>query len=91
MLSALLCKIKDSSVNELIALAEDILPCMTTDMSNSQIASLLLQCCPALSSDINTFHVPGEGAYHDANINGMAVLVPDRQMIRQELEDCLPL
>lgn len=91
VLSAMLREIKDSSLSELIGLAEEILPCMTTDMSNSQIMSMLMLCYPALSSDISTGHVPGEGTYHDANINGMAVLVPDRQMIRQELEDSLPL
>ena len=91
VLSAMLEGMKDSSAGDIIGLAEEILPCMTSDMSNAEIMSVLLQCYPALDSDVDTCHVPGEGAYHDANINGMAVLVPDRQMIRQQLENELPL
>lgn len=91
VLSSVLSSLKGSSLKETTALAEELLPCMTTDLSNTQIMMMVLRCYKALNSDINTYHVPEEGAYYNANINGMAVLVPDRQLIRDQLEDYLPL
>lgn len=91
LLSAVLASLKGSTLKEITALAESLLPCMTSDMSNAQIMSTLLHCYTVLDSDVNTCYVPEEGMYRDENIDGMAVLLPDRQMIRDRLENCLPL
>lgn len=91
VLSAAIASLKGSSLKEITALADRLLPCMTSDMSNSQIMSTLLYCYAVLNSDIDTYCVPEEGMYRDENIDGMAVLVPDRKTIRDRLENCLPL
>ena len=91
VLSSVLSSLKDCSLKETMSLAEELLPCMTTDLSNTQIMTMVVRCYKALGSDVNTYHVPEEGAYYNANINGMAVLVPDRQLIRDQLENYLPL
>lgn len=83
--------LKGSSLKELNALANKILPCMTTDMSNKQIMSLIAKCYGALDSEMKTYHVPADDAYYGAMIRGMAVLVPDLPLIRQQLETYLPL
>lgn len=82
---------KGASLKELNAIANKILPKMTTDMSNSEIMGLIAKCYGALDSDMKTYHVPADDAYYCAMIRGMSVLVPDLKLIRQQLETYLPL
>lgn len=91
LLLAVFKELKGSSLKELNALANKILPCMTTDMSNKEIMSLIAKCYGALDSEMQTYHVPANDAYYNAMIHGMAVLVPDLPLIRQQLETYLPL
>ena len=83
--------LKGSSLKEINALANKILPLMTTDMSNKQIMGLIAKCYGALDSEMKTYHVPADDAYYGAMIRGMSVLVPDLPLIRQQLETYLPL
>lgn len=83
--------LKGSSLKELNALANKILPCMTTDMTNKQIMALIAKCYGALDNELQTYHVPADDAYYNAMIKGMAVLVPDLPLIREQLETYMPL
>ena len=65
---------------------------MTTDLSNAQIMAIAMQCSKIMSgATVETYCVPSGDDYYSDMIRGMAVLVPDLQMIRQEMESYLPL
>lgn len=86
-------KIKDLPMNELLPLMYDILPYLTTDMTDAEILSLAYRFLPLLPSmKIETHTVPARGTYQNASIRGMAVLLPDRALIREKLiGEYLPL
>lgn len=92
VLMALFDKIKGSDMNTLLDLANTLLPMMKTDMSNTQIVSLLMKLAPNLSGmDVSQYRIPQDGAYYDATIRGMMVLVPDLAKNQIYLRDtCLP-
>lgn len=93
VLTAVFNKIKGLSTTELLDLADEILPYLSTTMTNSQIMGLIIKFAPKLSSvELSNYHVPPSDGYQSANINGMAVLVPDLVRIRDYLKnECLPL
>lgn len=80
---------RDLSLKELLALADQVLPSVTTNMSDKEILSLVKNCFPMLDSmEMTSYYIPAEGTYTNARINGMAVLVPDleanRALLRTE-------
>lgn len=91
VITAVFNSLKGASLKELNSVANKILPKMTTDMSNSEIIGYIAKCYGALDSEMQTYHVPADDAYYNAMIKGMAVLVPDLPLIRQQLETYLPL
>ncbi len=93
VLNAVFKKVKDCSVTEILGLVNELLPIVTTDMSNAQITSLAVKYAPSLASlGIETYSVPPKGTYKSAMIRGMAVLVPDRYAIKKIIfEEYLPM
>lgn len=90
VLSALLEKCKDLSYTELYALLREVLPMMTTDLSNGEILGYALEIVPLLAQlQINTQRIPADGMYYDASIRGMAVLVPDLEENSLLLAECM--
>lgn len=78
VLSALIQAYKDLPVTKMLSLLDDILPMITTDMTNSQIVNYALELFPMLSTcTITSQYIPADGAYESRSIRGMAVLVPD--------------
>ena len=86
-------KTKDLSINEILNLIDAVLPYVTTDMTDSEIISIAYRMLPILKSlSISTYTVPANDCYYGTRIQGMSVLVPDTQLIRQYLEEeYLPL
>ena len=88
VLNAVLEKCKDMNVAQLYTLARQVLPLMTTDMTNAQIVNYAMKVFPIVSKvEVSTFRVPADGAYYDAQIDGMSVLVPDLQKNRELLKE----
>ena len=88
---ALFDMIKGSDVNTLIDLTNTLLPMMTTDLTNSQILSLVMKLAPKLSGmKIESYRIPVDGGYYDATIRGMMVLVPYLAKNRDQLKTYLP-
>lgn len=78
VLSALMDKAKTMSVPKLNSLMKELLPLMTTDMSNSEIMSIAMELFPILGElELETKRIPADGTYTNSTIRGMAVLVPD--------------
>ena len=80
------------SEKDILKLVNNALPYLTTDLTDSEILSLAYRLLPLASSiSINSHTVPASDCYYSANIRGMSVLVPDLPLIRQRLEEYLPL
>lgn len=90
VLSALIEAYKNTSLTKMLTILDDILPLLTTDMTDKQIIGYVTDLFPLLSScTITTQRIPADGAYYAASIRGMSVLVPDLEKNRQLLADSL--
>ena len=90
VLNALIEAYKNKPVTEMIGLLDDILPLITTDLTQTEILSYVAALFPMLSEcEIVTQHIPVDNGYYNANIRGMAVLVPNMDINRQALIDSL--
>lgn len=78
VLSTLLNEYKSKSMTELLGLLDDILPMVTTDLTQDEILGYFMDFFPMLANaEIVSRRIPEEGAYRSARIDGMAVFVPD--------------
>ena len=93
VLNAIFNNIRNCSVPELLGLVDEILPILTTDMTNSDIMSLAIKYAPAVAGlKIDTHSVPSDGNYKAAMIRGMAVKVPDLYLNKKKIfEEYLPM
>lgn len=66
---AILNKYKSHPVDEMLSLAEQILPLVTTDMSNSEILGYIIEMFPMLPQlQINTMRIPVDGTFQQGNV-----------------------
>lgn len=90
VLSAIFDQLKDAGLMKLLELLDEVLPMVTTDMSNGEILGYAVKVFPLMSkAEITSQRVPADGAYSGAMVNGMAVLVADMDKTRQILQDTL--
>lgn len=90
VMGALLDAYKNASIPTMLLLLDEILPMITTDIRTGRIVTMAMEVLPALSdATIVSQHVPAEGTYTDQVINGMSVLVADREEIRKMLQQSL--
>ncbi len=89
LLTQLYDKMMKQSWTELWSLADEILPNITTDMTNKEIMTVALEAYNMGLDEISTHSVPTSG-YSDQTIRGMSVLViDDWDAIREELKGYL--
>ncbi len=87
VITAVFNKVKGMSATQFIDLVNVVLPCISTDMSNTQIMGLAMQFAPKMANvQLSSYYVPPRDSYQSAMIRGMAVLVPDRAKIREYLK-----
>ena len=68
-------KKKGLSVSEITALADKLLPYMTTNFSQGDILSLLSSAPSYLSDyELVSFRIPYEGTYRNMGVRGMSVI-----------------
>lgn len=93
LLSSVFLKMKDCSLSELMSLVNEILPLMTTDMTDEDLLSFAIRFASSLSElEIANYGIPSQGNYKNATINEMAVLVSDLHEIKKLIfEEYLPL
>lgn len=90
VISAIVEAYKNARLTTILSLLDDILPMITTDMSNLQIIGYALELFPLLSDvTIVSQRIPADGTYSGQMIRGMAVLVADMDATRQLLEETL--
>ena len=88
VLSALMEACRDLSITKLNALFNEVLPMLTTDMSNAEILGYALEVFPILSElKMSTHQIPTDNGHYAGYINEMAVLVPDLDANREYLAD----
>lgn len=75
VLSALLDKAKTLTVTQLYDLVKGVIPMITTDMTNSQIMGLAVECIPLLPDlKVVSQRIPADGEYYQTSKNGASVL-----------------
>ena len=90
VLMAMMDKVKDLPLREVVGLMDQFLPMVTTNMTNKQLLSHAYSLFPMLSdSEIRTQRIPKWGHYEPVRINGMEVLLPNLEAIRKQLIDTL--
>lgn len=88
VIRALVDAFRNTSPSRLIPLLSQVLPMITTDLSQGQILLLALELAPHLS-DIRMVsqRIPADGTFRDDTIDGMSVLVADLEAARDLLQD----
>lgn len=91
VLGSIAAQVKTISLTDALSLADELLPYLTTDMTNTDIVKYLTEFLPILANvkEINSLHIPGDNDYYYATIRGMSVVVPDLEACRQVLQDAL--
>lgn len=90
VINALLDAYKNSSITTILGLLDDILPMVTTDMSQAKLLTHALTLFPLLAkANIVSQRIPADGTYSGQMINGMSVLVADADATRLYLEETL--
>ena len=89
VISALMEKAKTLSLKELYALADTILPMISTDLTQRQCLSLLVKSGKYLTYDVESLHIPEDEEYTSAMIDGMAVLVVDFAAASQRIQEVI--
>ena len=90
VLNALIEAYKNKPLTEMIGLLDDILPLVTTDLTQGEVLDYVIALFPMFSEcEIITQQIPVQGGFYDATIRGMQVLVPYMDVNRQALIDSL--
>ena len=88
LLSALINSYKTAGFSTIVGLLQNILPMISTDMTESRLLLLAMELFPLISDlKVSSQSIPAPGTYADKTINGMAVLVADMDAARQLLRE----
>ncbi|MGN0335153.1 MAG: LCP family protein [Lachnospiraceae bacterium] len=82
-------KVQYCSLPEILELVDEILPCVTTDLKNTEIIGYVYQVVMNNMTDLRSQRVPIDGAYRSARIRGMSVLVPDLTTNNEYLKETI--
>lgn len=90
VISAVLTKCKRMNFDQASTLLWELLPMVTTDMTNSQIINYAADLFPLLASNtITTQRIPIEGSYTLTYVGALDVVLADTEINRQFLIDTL--
>ena len=90
VINAVIEKFRDSKLTTLLGLLDDLLPMVTTDMSNKEMIALATDLFPMLADcTIVSQRIPADDTYHLAMIRGMSVIVADMDKQRELLKNSL--
>ena len=91
LINAMIRQLKDAGLVKLLGIVDDVLPMVTTDMSNTEILGYATALLPMLAgANIANQRIPADGSYSYASVDGMSVLKADmdanREILRQALD-----
>lgn len=87
VLQAIFTEAKSMSLSELISLAEELMPYISTDLTNDQIMSYMQSVLMLGTTQIDQMRIPIDNSYEQKRIDNMAVLVPDMETNVTALQD----
>lgn len=87
VLQSIFTKAKGMSIGELKDLANEILPSIVTDLSNSEITSYLFSVIMMGTTEFEQMRIPIDNSFQNQKIRGMAVLVLDLPKNREALQN----
>ncbi len=77
VITAIVEKAKEINPLELLEVAQQILPLITTDINVIKMVTTVISALGCLEFDIEQLQVPADGAYVSKRISGQSALVPD--------------
>ena len=88
LIASVLTSLKNAKLTDLLDLVKQVLPYVTTDLTDAEIISYATKGLNALSkgAQIQSNRIPADDAHYGTFINGMSVLVPDLQMCQEDLK-----
>lgn len=94
VITAMIDSVRNMNVSELNALVQQVLPLVTTDMTNQEILKYVVDFAPLLTDvTVNSLRIPADGTYYGANKGTeevpMDVLVPNLEKNRDILREVL--
>lgn len=91
MIRTILAELKKSNLVTILGLIEEILPLVSTDLTDAEIISYATLGLSVLSKnpEIQSLRVPSDEAHYQDMIDGMSVMVPDLELCRKELQEFL--
>ena len=90
VITALMDAYRGTSLPSALSLLEQILPLITTDMTDREILGYAVSLFPLVTGgEIVSQFIPAAGTYSSRNIDGMAVLVADLDANRKLLEETI--
>lgn len=90
VINALIEKFRNTDLITLLGLMDDLLPMITTDMSNKDMIKLATELFPILKeATIVSQRVPADGAYELKTIRSMSCVVADMDAARELLEQTM--
>ena len=89
VIMAIAYSLRDADLVTIFNLIDQVLPHIVTNLTDAQIIEYATTGLGILAGGgkIDTFRIPQDDAHYNANIRGMAVLVPDLEMCREDLEE----
>ena len=89
MVTAAFNKLRGLGAGEIYAMVNATLPCLTTDMSNSEIMGYVSSMISNRPTIGGNYRLPVNGSFSDQIIRGMMVLVPDLKYNSKMLQQYL--
>lgn len=90
VLNSLIEEFRNADLSTMLNLLEEILPMLTTDMSNAELISLATELFPMLAGcTIVSQRIPADDAYTMTMIDGMSVLLADMDAARELLKETI--
>ena len=89
VIMAIAYSLRDADLMTIFNLLDQVLPHIVTNLTDAQIIEYATTGLGILANggQIETFRIPQDDAHYNANIRGMAVLVPNLEMCREDLEE----
>lgn len=90
VINALIEKFRNTKLTTLLGLLDDLLPMITTDMTNAEIIDLATDLFPMLADcTIISQRIPADGAYELKTVRDMSCVVADMDAARKLLEETI--
>ena len=89
VITAIAESLRDADLKTIFNLIDQVLPHIVTNLTDAQIIEYATTGLTILGNGgkMETFRIPQDDAHYNANIRGMAVLVPNLEMCREDLKE----